>query len=70
MRQVMKASPVRLNPNCVAAMAKFVEATGAKEYLTEFMDWHACTINPRELTISYTWWEVSNYFSLLKVITL
>ena len=54
--KVDKNSLIKMTPTVIGYLAKFVQGLG-HEYIIEWMDYVACEVNPKELTISPKWYE-------------
>ena len=69
-----KNAIVKVNPNVVAAYAKWLLALGLKDYCQEYLDWYSRNVNPTELACSPTWYEeeckiITNKFPLTMLTT-
>ena len=62
--KVTAASIVKIMPDHVGALARFILNLGARAYVDEFLHWHANTVNPTELTVAAGWFgEASKHIN-------
>jgi hypothetical protein len=50
-------SLVKLQPNTVGALSKFVMEMGSGEYIDQLANWHANNVNPQEISCSTKFYE-------------
>ena len=55
--KIIEECPVKLNPNNVLSLVRFVSFLGGKEYVDELCTWHARNVDPTKLTVSHTLFE-------------